>query len=98
PVSRNETMNRSSADSSPSPGGEGWGEGERSLKGKFLPTHPKQVHGEGEQDPRPHTDTLVLNDAPSVSPSSADRPISEVLITFALRISEKLSLDESLAL
>jgi hypothetical protein len=35
-MSRFEPMNHPQADSSPSPGGEGWGEGERSLKSYFA--------------------------------------------------------------
>jgi serine/threonine protein kinase len=50
PPPRIEPLNRATADSSPSPGGEGWGEGERLLKSSaFRIPHPSQVHGEGIQ-------------------------------------------------
>jgi excinuclease ABC subunit A len=61
--------------------------------GRALPLPRGEGRGEGKGDFRTSTAALVLNDAPSLHNSIAD-----VLITFTLPISEKLSLDESLAL
>src|SRR5579862_4029385 len=50
--SRIEPLNRPHADSSPSPGGEGWGEGELYLE--------SQVHGEGKGDKIHSANSCIL--------------------------------------
>jgi excinuclease ABC subunit A len=63
----------------------------------LLPPLPKgEGRGEGKGNSRRPESALVLNDAPTFP--TLQHPVSEVLITFTLSVSEKLSLEESLAL